>query len=140
MTPPDDHDPEELDIEVRPADDIAGRLVILAAVVRRASAELPADDEDDDEDEDAAPVDSPEGQQFDVLLAVNEEPLLASTITPAERRLLAAPIGSLGQDGALAATWQLEALAAIAALCLRDRFENGPWELADPAGTLAGIP
>lgn len=137
----DERDTESLDIEVRSAAEIAGRLVVLAAVVRRAAAELPSPPADEGEDdEDDMPADSPEGQRFDVLVALDERPLLATAVTAAERRLLAGPIGSLGQEAALAASWQLEALAAIASISLPGRFEEDPWSLADPVQTLSGIP
>lgn len=137
----DEDDTESLDIEVRSAAEIAGRLVVLAAVVRRASAEFPSPDIDQDEDgEDDAPADSPEGQRFDVLVALDEQPLLAAAVTAAERRLLASPIGSLGRAAAIAASWQLEALGAIASLSLPGRIEDDPWSLADPAQTLSGVP
>src|SRR5438046_1075651 len=106
---PDDPAGDELEIELRPLDLIAARLVILAAVVRRAMLELPLDAELDD--------DSPEGRQFDMMIALDDGPL-AVHVSADERAILSTPVGSLGERSALALSWQIEALAAIASLTI----------------------
>jgi hypothetical protein len=128
---PDDPADDELEIEIRPLDQIAARLVILAAVVRRAILELPLDGALDD--------DSPEGRQFDMMIALEEEPL-AAHVTDAERAILSTPVGSLGEWDALALSWQIEALAAVASLTIPGVALSEPWVQANAGPLLAAIP
>lgn len=123
---------DELDIELRSPEEIAARLVILAAIVRRATLELPLD-------RDASDGDTPEGERFDLQVALTEPPLVAH-VTAAEQQFLSAPLGSAGEARALAEAWRIEALAALTALVVPDHFLGEPWEQTDPGPLLARIP
>lgn len=123
---------DELEIALRSREVIAARLVILASVVRRAALELPLDVA-------VASGDTPEGERFDLQVALAEPPY-ADQITPAERQFLTAALGAAGERAALAEAWRLEAVAAIASLVLPDAFLGEPWEPADPGPLLARIP
>ncbi len=114
------YDPEdddlELDIEVRPAADIADRLVALAAVARRAFLEsgLPADDEwDEDEDDPDDRPDDAETERYDLAAWLRDEGVDAA-LTAGERSILATPIGALDSDAAAGASWAGESLVALA--------------------------
>ena len=123
-------DDEFIDIEPRPAAEVARRGIILSAVCRRAflelddgdgrastSGESPDDAENEDEDGDVA---SDVGEGFDLLAWLLAEGMDAD-LTPDEVALLRAPVGSLDRDEAESLTWAVEALAGLAwALGLTD--------------------
>jgi hypothetical protein len=78
--------------------------VIVAAVCRRAHLELAPDD---------LGTDDPEGERFDLAAWIVEEGLDAA-LTPAEQRLLKTRVGKVDRDEVVAASWQVEGLAALA--------------------------
>src|SRR5262249_15340161 len=112
--------------------EIAARMVILAALVRRAMLELPLDIEADDED-------SAEGQHFDVKVAF-DQPFWTLHLSGKDREVLFAPVGSLGERRALDVSWQIEALAAVASVTLPGFAPTEPWIQADIGRLLAVIP
>jgi hypothetical protein len=136
-------DGEELEIDVRPAEALAGRLIVLAAVCRRAFLEhgvdIPiGDDDDEDEDEDNRP-DDPETQRYDLAAWVREERLDVHA-APFELDFIDAPLGTVGEDDAAIASWEGESLVAVAwvAGLIPDMpGYSGPADLAEP---LALIP
>lgn len=120
---------DELEIELRPPAEAAARVIVLAAVCRRAFLESRPADADGD----------PEAEQFDLAAWLREEGLDAQ-VTSQERHLLDVPIGRLDPDKAADASWQSEALAALGwALGLLDRLP-APDVLVDPTPLLAAIP
>lgn len=102
----------ELDIEVRPAGELAGRLIVLASVCRRSLLETltPEDidqDSEDDEGDDAAT------SRYDLWAWLVEEGLDAAA-EAFELDLIDAPVGSVDPEMLAAATWEGESLAALA--------------------------
>ena len=128
---------DTIEIELRPQEEVAARLVILAAVIRRSALELPLDDEDDDEYDDQA--DSPEGEQFDILAALTSEPL-SRYVTRSELQLVKSPIGSRGEGTALETFWQIEALAALTAVVAAGYTLLDPWTQVETGPLLSSIP
>ena len=116
-------DDEFIDIEPRPAAEVARRAIILSAICRRAFLELdegdrraspiddsPGDPDDPDDVDDDAAADVGEG--FDLLAWLLAEGMDAD-LTSEEVGLLRAPVGSLDPDEAEALTWTVEALAGL---------------------------
>lgn len=123
---------DSIDINLRSTEEIAGRMIVLASIVRRAAIEMPLDDDDDE-------LDSPQGEQFDLVNAFTTGEL-ASLLTPRERSLLLAPLGQIDEETALTASWQVEALAALAAASVPGRILTDPWKQTDPGPLLSMMP
>ncbi len=137
MNPDDAFDDDAIEIELRPQEEVAARLVILAAVIRRSALELPLDEDDDDDDDHEA--DSPEGEQFDIVTALTSEPL-SRYVTKSELQLVKSPIGSRGEETALATFWQIEALAALNSVTTAGPSLPDPWTQVETGPLLAAIP
>jgi len=121
-------DDEFIEIETRPAAEVARRAIILSAVCRRAFLELSdagegvappltghvGGDPDDgggragDDDDGAGDV----GEGFDLLAWLLDEGL-SDDLTPDEVSLLRAPLGALDRDEAEGLTWTVEALTGL---------------------------
>jgi hypothetical protein len=99
MADPDD----ELDINLRVPKEVAARILILAAVCRRAFLETLARAGDRAAAEEA---------RFDLPAWLREEGL-DWAISPLERRLLETRIGRLPADEVAAASWRAEAIVAL---------------------------
>ena len=102
-TDPDDD--LEIDITLQPLPLAAARLLVVGAVCRRAFLEL------DPVAADA--TDDPEGDRFDLTAWLTEEGL-DPFVSVAERQLLNRRLGRLSPEEAEAASWQIEAAAALA--------------------------
>lgn len=100
----DDRDLDEIDIHLRPAADVGGRLLALVALARRGFLERPLEKITDD---------TPEAERFDLISWLSEE-RLTDYLAPAERAMLERPIGALSAEDAVAATWSIEGAAALA--------------------------
>jgi len=96
-------DDEEVSIELRSAPEVAARLLVLAALCRRAFIEASPE----------AGADTAAAERFDLANWLDTEGLLAEA-TPAERRLLTARHGAWSADEVAAATWRGEASLALA--------------------------
>lgn len=126
-------DDDSIDINLRPVDEVAARMIVLAAVIRRAVLELPLDEDEDEE------PDSLDGQRFDLMTALGSGAVATAT-TPREVAFVTAPIGAPGEQVALAASWEVEALAALAWATGPAAQLPEPWEQVDPGPLLAAIP
>ena len=93
-------DNEFLEITLRSAAEVAGRLIALAAVVRRCALELD-------------PVGDAEGDRFDLAAWLREEHL-AGLLTADEQRLIGTRVGGLAPEVAEDGSWRIEAVAALA--------------------------
>jgi hypothetical protein len=94
---------DEIDVELRTAAEIRARILILAAVLRRLAIEnAPADDAGDGL-----------GDAFDEREWLREQ-RLAGELTTRESALLSSPLGSLTREAIVEASWQGEALIALA--------------------------
>jgi len=122
---------EEIEINLRAPREVAARVVVLAAVSRRAFLEQEA--------EHGTAGDDAAGERFD-LVAWLEAEGLADAVSPSERRLLAAPLGQLGRETADEASWAAEALVALGwALNLVPSIP--PYDApADPSALLESVP
>jgi hypothetical protein len=121
---------DELDIVLRPPAVAAARAIVVSAVCRRAHLELAPGD---------LGPDDPEGERFDLAAWVVEEGL-DPTLTPAEQRLLKTRTGKLPADDVIAASWQIEGVAALAwAMGLLDEIPRYD-EPVDPAALLSQLP
>lgn len=135
----------EIEIRLRAPRQVAARLLVLAAVCRRAFLEREPgalgrgeDDADEDDEADPNPEDA-ETERFD-LTAWLRQARLDRAATPAERDLLHTRVGHLSPEDVTAATWQGEALAVLAwAAALLPERPNDPLP-ADPAAALAALP
>lgn len=124
---------ETIEINVRPGDEVAARLLALVAISRRGFMDLDPELVLDDDDPDA------EGERFDHLAWLAES-RADRALTGRERALLAAEVGSLDPAEAVTATWEIEALAALAEACgLVDPSPN-PASPADASTLLAALP
>jgi len=96
-------DDEEIDIELRTPAEARARILILAAVLRRLALE------------DALPDPAGEllGDAFDERAWLQDQGL-AGDLTPRESALLDRPVGSSAQEEIAEASWQGEALTALA--------------------------
>ena len=121
---PDDDD--SLEITLRPAAEVAARLIALATVVRRAALELD-------------PSGDAEGERFDLAAWLREEHV-TPLLTDEERRLVETRVGGLDRDVAEDASWRIESVAVMAwAAGLADELPS--YELpSPPADILALIP
>ncbi len=126
MTDRPEDDDDSLEITLRPAAEVAARLVALATVVRRAALELD-------------PSGDAEGERFDMAAWLREEHV-TPLLTADERRLIETRVGGLAQDIAEDASWRIESVAVLAwAAGLNDELPT--YELpSPPAGILALIP
>jgi hypothetical protein len=127
----DGADDEEIEINLRPSAAVARRLIVLATLCRRAYLESPSSSTELDEE--------PDAEGFDLVTWL-EEYDLESDLTPDERRLLDAAVGTLSQDEARAATWNAEALLALGwAGGLLPELPD-PVEAGDPRAVLIAVP
>ena len=93
---------DEIDIELRPPQDVARRAIVLTTLLRRIALEnLQGTGSREAEDE-----------AFDLREWLQVEGLRATT-TEREAAILAAPCGSLGSEWVAEFSWQGEALAAL---------------------------
>lgn len=99
---PRDAEPDDdfLEITLRPATEVAGRLVALAAVVRRSALELD-------------PVGDAEGDRFDLAAWLREEHV-AGVLSADEQRVIGTRVGGLTPEVAEDGSWRIEAVAALA--------------------------
>ena len=98
-------EPDEIDIQLRPPDEVGARIVVLATVYRRLFLEMPTSQSLLQED--------PEAERFDLRAWLDQESLTRQA-TAEELRLIETPVGRLSPDGVAAALWAGEALAALA--------------------------
>jgi hypothetical protein len=126
-------DDESIDINLRSIDEIAARMVVLAAIIRRAMLELPLE-EDETEDEFTA-----DGERFDLIAALSTG-VFPSITTQAEVIFVSTQVGNAGEESALSVSWQIEALAALAWATGLEQFLPEPWIQTDPGPLLASIP
>ena len=126
MTDQSDDDDDSLEITLRPAAEVAARLIALATVVRRAALELD-------------PSGDAEGERFDLAAWLREEHV-TPLMTDEERRLVETRVGGLDRDVAEDASWRIESVAVMAwAAGLADELPS--YELpSPPADILALIP
>lgn len=126
MTDHSDEDDDSLEITLRPAAEVAARLIALATVVRRAALELD-------------PSGDAEGERFDLAAWLREEHV-TPLLTDEERRLVETRVGGLDRDVAEDASWRIESVAVMAwAAGLADELPS--YELpSPPADILALIP
>lgn len=131
LADPDDADDLEIEITLQPVPLAASRLVILGAVCRRAFLEL--------DPETAAATDDPEGERFDLASWLTEEGL-DPFVTVQERHFLNRRLGRLAPEEAEAASWRIEAAAALG-WALEFLDEPPPLDRpVDPAALLALLP
>ena len=121
-----------IEIQVRTAEEIATRLVILASVVRRAMIETPFD------------LGAPEGEsaigmRFDLQAALAEPPY-AAAIGDEELEVISAAIGELGDERAISAIWNIGGIMTLAGMSMEGFDIGPPWEQADPGPLLELIP
>jgi hypothetical protein len=121
-----DEDDESVDITLRPAAEVAMRLIGLTAAVRRSMLELD-------------PSGDAEGDRFDLAAWLREE-RLTPHLTADERKMVETRLGGLDPDEAGDAGWRIEAVAVLAwAAGLID--ERPRYDLpAPPAELLALVP
>jgi hypothetical protein len=96
-------DSDEIDVELRTPVEIRARILILSAILRRLALEDAALDEEGD----------PLADAFDEREWLREQGL-ASQLTARETALLDSPLGSIAPDLTIEASWQGEALVALA--------------------------
>ncbi|MDP9356132.1 MAG: DUF4272 domain-containing protein [Chloroflexota bacterium] len=100
-----DLDPDlDIEINLRAPAEVAARVIVLAAVCHRAYLERAEGDDG---------ADDPEAERFDLVAWLRTEGL-DPIASPVERHLLQTRLGRLGSDETDAASWQTEALAALA--------------------------
>jgi hypothetical protein len=106
----DDH----IEINLRPPAIVAARAIVVATICRRAHLELAQGDLGSDD---------PEGDRFDLAAWIVEEGL-DPVLTASEQRVLKARLGRVDRAELVAASWQIESLAALAwALGLSDETD-----------------
>jgi hypothetical protein len=127
----DDLDRDEIDISLRPALVVGRRLVILATLCRRAFLESRQARGELDED--------PEMERFDLWMWLQDHDL-ESDLTADEVRMFETEVGMLSSDEASAATWNSEALVALAWATESIPALPEPDLTSDPADVLAVIP
>jgi hypothetical protein len=101
--PWDDED-ETIEINLRPPAEVAARLLAVVAVARRGFLEQRPE---------AVADDTAEAERFDLRSWLADEHLL-DALYPDELEMIEAPVGSLEPDDTAAATWSIEAAAALA--------------------------
>lgn len=126
-----DLDGDEIDISLRPALIVGRRLVILATLCRRAFLESRQARGELDED--------PEVERFDLWMWLQDHDL-ESDLTVDEIRMFETGAGMLSSDEASAATWNSEALIALAWATELVASLPEPDHISDPATVLAQIP
>ena len=130
--PDDDPTDDDLTVEIdlRSPKEVAVRLVVLGAICRRAFLEAQPS---------PGPEDDPEAERFDLAAWLRTEGL-AGALTPNEARLLQTRVGRLPAEDAVAASWQTEALVALAwAVGLVDPMP--PFDaVAEPSPILTALP
>lgn len=126
----DDLDADDyVEINLREPSDVAGRLLVLVALARRGFLEQNPDHDDAE----------PETERFDLNHWLAEEKLTAWS-EPDEVAILQTPVGNLGEDDAVDATWSIEAAAALA-WALQKIPALPPFdEAADAASVIDAIP
>jgi hypothetical protein len=96
-------EPDEIDVELRPPQEVRARILILASMLRRIALEnAPSAGEGD-----------PIAEAFDEREWLRDQGL-TSQLTAPEAALLASPLGSIGPDVSKDVSWQGEALVALA--------------------------
>lgn len=96
-------DDDSVEIELRDPAETAKRALILAALTYRGFLEL---------DEERAGRDAATEDRFDLLAWIHDEHLIAH-VEPLEMQTLQAPLGTLPEAEAQAATWSTEALTPL---------------------------
>ena len=119
---------DEVDVNLRPPAAVAGRLLALVGLARRGFLEQPLEMIADD---------TPEAERYDLISWLEEE-RLAEFLTPLERAILNAPIGSLSPEDTAAATWGIEG-AAVLAWALRSIPELAGYDEATNAATVIDV-
>jgi hypothetical protein len=122
---------DEIEITLRPAAVVARRLVVLATLCRRAFLESRQASGELDED--------PEMERFDLRMWLQDHDL-EGDLTDDERRLFDAEVGALTADEAAAATWNSEALVALAWAVEMVESLRDPDQTSDPADILNRVP
>ena len=103
-------DEVEIDVEVRTAEEVRARVVILASILRRLALEDATQDGEGD----------PHAEAFDEREWLRDQGL-TSQLTAREAAFLDSPLGSITLNAILDFSWQGEALAALAwAVGVRD--------------------
>jgi hypothetical protein len=120
-----------IDINLRPAQEVGERMLILAALIRIALVETEDDDEIDPRDAAAELADLRDALQIGQW---------ASTLTPEERDFLLRAGGRLTETDLLAMIWRLEALAALSWATYGPAELPPIWQLADPSAIIGSIP
>lgn len=126
MSEPTGGDDDEIEITLRPAAEVAARLVALATVVRRCALELD-------------PTGDAEGERFDMAAWLREEHV-TPLLTADELRLVETRVGGLSREVAEDGSWRVEAVAVLAwAAGIADDLPT--YELpSPPADVLALVP
>lgn len=124
----EDDDDLSLDIELRPLDEVAARLVILSGLIQLALTEIEAD------------TATAAAERADVIdaLRIGEA---SGHLSPAELsmvRLL--EVGSLGDESTFEIIWQVEAIAALGWAANLLPNLNDPWTQANFTELTATIP
>ena len=96
-------DQDEIDVELRTPAELRARILILAAVLRRLALEQAPPDEEGESLADA----------FDERAWLRDQGL-ERELTPRESALLSSPLGSFAAEAIVEASWQGEALVALA--------------------------
>jgi hypothetical protein len=96
-------EPDEIDVELRPPQEVRARILILASVLRRLALENAPLAGDGD----------PLADAFDEREWLRDQGL-ASQLTAREAALLDSPLGSIGAEMTMNVSWQGEALVALA--------------------------
>lgn len=122
---------DEIDISLRPALIVGRRLVILATLCRRAFLESRQARSELDED--------PEVERFDLWMWLQDHDL-ENDLTADESRMFETSVGMLSDDEASAATWNSEALVALAWATELIESLSEPNLTSDPTDVLATIP
>lgn len=128
------HD-DYIDIDLRSADEIAGRAVVLGTLVRRAMLDVMEAEDDDDPAPDDDLFDR-DGIRFDLLAWLREQE--PDAVEPDDADILNKPVGELTDDELDLCTDATDALAALLwvigiepALASPSDLENGGVEIGD---------
>jgi len=130
VTEPDDD--LTVDIQLRPIDEVARRMVILASLIQIA---LTLTDPDDDRP--PAQIEQELDDLADALL-IGE---LSDSLSSLERRFLHTERGRLEEDAVLEMLWRVEALAALSSATTAPATRGeAPWRQSDPAKLISAVP